>query len=456
MKLSATYLTGKAQFQLRRFRRAVNSLEDALPMAQAQKDTLILLDLYQLLSQAHFQRKNQEESLHYNDEYTELSQELLLRRKQERLDALKGALEEERELSSNIQLEALQNQLAADSAFGILEVKEDELLRQNLALVELQMKISEAERSKMFAENQRIEAENLRIEAERQRLEAEYQLEHAQLIRQYWIGGTIIVSLLLIGFFVYRQQRITRAREVALERERAERLEQIDGLKDQFLANTSHELRTPLNGIIGLSEGLLDQIAEDPDGTGVDRADLQTSLGMVVASGKRLASLVNDLLDFSRIRHADLQLRQRPTDLRTLTEVVLNVSYPLTQGKDLVLVNEVPEDLPAIFADEDRLTQILHNLIGNSIKFTESGAITVSAKVKGGMMAVQVRDTGIGIPPEKLDSIFEAFTQADGSIARQYSGTGLGLSITKYLVEQHGGEIWAQSQIDQGSTFFLT
>ncbi|MDX2286003.1 MAG: tetratricopeptide repeat protein [Bacteroidia bacterium] len=272
-----------------------------------------------------------------------------------------------------------------------------------------------------------------------------YQRQLAQ--RNYLLFGGLGLAAFGLVFFRVRQQRRSREQALTLERERSERLEQIDRLKDQFLANTSHELRTPLNGIIGITEGLLDQ---DLD------TDTRYNLGMVVASGKRLASLVNDLLDFSRIRNADLVLRQRPLHLRSLVDVVLQVSYPLTQGKNLKLLNEVSGDLPAAFADEDRLTQVLHNLVGNAIKFTESGHVRVDAAEKDGQLLLSVTDTGIGIPENKREAIFQEFVQADGSIQREYAGTGLGLSISKYLVEQHGGKMWVESEVGKGSTFFFT
>ncbi|MEZ4776522.1 MAG: ATP-binding protein [Bacteroidia bacterium] len=256
-------------------------------------------------------------------------------------------------------------------------------------------------------------------------------------------GGMVF---LLLRFQKKRQQKL---HEKELNRERAinERLIQIDHMKDQFLANTSHELRTPLNGIIGITESLFDA-SDDPH--------VRKNLGMVVSSGKRLASLVDDLLDFSRIRNADLELRQRPTDLHTLVEVVLQVSQPMTQGKKITLYNEIPADLPAVYADEDRITQVLYNLVGNAIKFTEQGFVKVGAKLENEQMEISVTDSGIGIPEDKREAIFEAFVQADGSISRTYAGTGLGLSISRNLIERHNGRIWVESTIGEGSTFFFT
>ena len=228
----------------------------------------------------------------------------------------------------------------------------------------------------------------------------------------------------------------------------------VNQLKDQFLANTSHELRTPLNGIIGLSEGLLDQ-ENDPG--------KQENLSLIVSSGKRLASLVNDILDFSKLRNHQIELRQKPIDLHALVQLVLRIHQPLVEGKDLQLINKLPDNLPPLLVDEDRLQQILFNLVGNAAKFTETGHVSVgtlpmdntnSSDVE--MLTIFVEDTGVGIPENKRAAIFEAFEQADGSIQREFAGTGLGLSISKQLVEMHGGKMWVTSEVGRGSTFFFT
>ncbi len=224
-------------------------------------------------------------------------------------------------------------------------------------------------------------------------------------------------------------------------------MKRVDKLKDEFLANTSHELRTPLNGIIGLSESLYDNI------TGEDQKE---DLSMIISSGKRLASLVNDILDFSKLKNFDIELQKKPLDLKSLSEIVLRINKPLVSGKDIELKNLVPNDLPPIDGDENRLQQIFNNLLGNAIKFTESGSISVSAAKKGKEITIIVSDSGIGIPENKRNIIFEEFQQADGSISREYAGTGLGLSISKHLVELHGGRMWVESEINKGSSFFFT
>ena len=228
-------------------------------------------------------------------------------------------------------------------------------------------------------------------------------------------------------------------------------LKEMDRLKDDFLANTSHELRTPLNGIIGITQSLL-------EGAGGPLTDEQiTNLQMVVSSGKRLDTLVNYILDFSKLKRQEIELQRKPIDFRQLTQLVMSLSKPLLGGKPLELQNQIADDLPPVYGDENRLQQIMHNLIGNAIKFTASGEVTVTAQVtEDNRIEITVADTGIGIPTDKFDDIFKSFEQVDASTAREYGGTGLGLSITKQLVELHGGTISVASELGHGSQFTLT
>jgi two-component system sensor histidine kinase ChiS len=236
-----------------------------------------------------------------------------------------------------------------------------------------------------------------------------------------------------------------------LERQN-EALERLNNLKDEFLANTSHELRTPLNGMIGIAESMM-------DGAIGQVSELQRkNLLLIVQSGHRLATLVNDILDFSKLRHKTIELQFQAVGLREIVEVVLTLSQPLISNKDLQLVNAIPSGLPPGQADENRLQQILYNLVGNAIKFTEKGSVEISATVVHGneQLTITVSDTGIGIPEDKLDQIFESFEQGDGSTAREYGGTGLGLAVTKKLVELHGGSIRVESTVGVGSRFTFT
>ncbi len=278
-----------------------------------------------------------------------------------------------------------------------------------------------------------------------------------------WFKAFIALLMLMVScaivFYVTKLRREIAQREKAEAALRASRdnleelnreLKRLDELKDEFLANTSHELRTPLNGIIGLAEALLDGVAGQlPEGAKRD-------LNMVVASGRRLASLVNDILDFSKLRHHDLELQIKPIDLATAVEVVLAVSRATIGGKDVKLSSDLSSSLPAVAADENRIQQILYNLVGNAIKFTHEGEIKVLAKEEDECVSVTVMDTGIGIPADRLESIFVPFEQVDGSTARKYGGTGLGLSVTKQLVQLHGGDIRVESKEGEGTKFVFT
>ncbi len=262
--------------------------------------------------------------------------------------------------------------------------------------------------------------------------------------------GFILTQAFLLSLRFSKSFRAVETLSGELESKNRQLLS-LDRLKDVFLANTSHELRTPLNGIIGIADSLRDGAA------GMLTAEAKSDLSLIISSGRRLASLVNDILDFSRIKNRDLTLNQKPTDLKSAVDVVLDLTKRLRDGRDLETRNDVPPDLPPVLADEDRLQQILLNLLGNAIKFTESGTISLSASDRhDGCVEVTVADTGIGIPGDKIERVFEPFEQADGSIARSYGGTGIGLSITRSLVELHGGAIRAESGEGTGSRFIFT
>ncbi len=256
--------------------------------------------------------------------------------------------------------------------------------------------------------------------------------------------------------------------------EQNQQLKKLDRLKDEFLANTSHELRTPLNGIIGIAEFILEE----------SNAELNTlsisNLTMIVSSARRLSNLINDILDFSKIRHNKLKLQIKAIDIRGVVETVVTLNqFLIGKNRNLQLINAIPTDLPPVEADENRLQQILYNIIGNAIKFTESGKIKISAQLitdhpkhpehqphapnttnqnigESQQLQILISDTGIGISPDQLELIFESFEQVESSIDRRYGGTGLGLAVTKQLVELHGGKLWVESELGVGSCFSFT
>jgi PAS domain S-box-containing protein len=239
-------------------------------------------------------------------------------------------------------------------------------------------------------------------------------------------------------------------RDITARKQAEQALLRADALKDEFLANTSHELRTPLNGIIGIGQSMID------GATGPLSDEQRRNLAMIVASGRRLANLVNDLLDFSKLRHEKIALNCRPTDLHALADLVLTVSQALIGKRPLRLFNRIPPQIALAEADEDRVQQILFNVVGNAVKFTPAGTVEVSAQARDAWLEVVVADTGIGIAPERFEKIFESFSQGDGSAAREQGGTGLGLAITRQLLELHGGTIKVESEVGVGSRFAFT
>lgn len=275
--------------------------------------------------------------------------------------------------------------------------------------------------------------------------------------KTWWAYALYVIVMVCLVYVYVRYKTKVQARELErqrreLEQERlvSERLRQIDKLKDEFLANTSHELRTPLNGIIGIAESLFDGVL------GKTTEKMGVNLSMIISSGKRLANLINDILDFSKLKTQHLELQRKPIDIKSLTDVVLQICQPLISGKKLILKNEIASDVPPLDGDENRLQQILYNLVGNAIKFTESGLVTVSAKARDEKVEVSVSDTGIGIPEDKIGDIFKSFEQVSASIEREYGGVGLGLTVTKQLVELHNGTIRVESKVGKGSTFTFT
>lgn len=225
----------------------------------------------------------------------------------------------------------------------------------------------------------------------------------------------------------------------------AEKLEKVESMRRQLIGDVSHELRTPLTAIKGSMEGLMDGVLPEND---------ETYMG-IYREVDRLQRLVNDLQELSRVEAGAYELDLHPLDLLVVISAVVKRLELQFKEKGVLLEVDVPDDLPSIQADEDRIGQVLLNLVGNALQFTPSGgSVVVSAAQRNKEIKISVSDTGIGISPEDIENIFTRFYRVDKSRSRAGGGSGIGLTISKYLVEAHGGRIWVESAgLDRGSTF---
>jgi signal transduction histidine kinase len=232
--------------------------------------------------------------------------------------------------------------------------------------------------------------------------------------------------------------------------DKSRQLEEASQHKSQFLANMSHELRTPLNAILGYTELMADGAYGEPSEKMLD------ILKRLEANGRHLLGLINDVLDLSKIEAGQLVLELCDYCIQDIAQTVRSTLEPLASDKKLAFKLELASDLPAGHGDGRRLTQVLINLVGNAIKFTDAGEVVIKAEANNGTFHVSVCDTGPGISAADQAKLFQQFQQADNAITRKKGGTGLGLAISKRIIEMHGGRIWVESQPGQGSIFTFT
>ena len=265
------------------------------------------------------------------------------------------------------------------------------------------------------------------------------------VVRRRTIGEFGKNTVDLIKTFAAQSARLFREIE-----DKSRQLEEASQHKSQFLANMSHELRTPLNAILGYTELMADGAYGEPS------EKMLGVLKRLESNGKHLLGLINDVLDLSKIEAGQLVLELSDYSLQDIAQTVRSTLEPLAADKKLAFKLELAPELPAGHGDGRRLTQVLINLVGNAIKFTDAGEVAIKAETNDGAFHVSVRDTGPGISAADQTRLFQEFQQADNAITKKKGGTGLGLAISKRIVEMHGGKIWVESQVGQGSTFAFT
>ncbi|GAB3789704.1 ATP-binding protein [Virgibacillus kimchii] len=255
-----------------------------------------------------------------------------------------------------------------------------------------------------------------------------------------------LISIIMIALLLFNRH----IRMAQINEQQTKELQEADKSKDEFLANTSHELRNPLHGVINIAQTILDDKEEKLSEKNRD------NLKLLINVGQRMTFTLNDLLDVTRLQEHRIKLKKDNIDLRTVSHGVLDMVRFMADGKELQFNLNIPHAFPNVHADENRLIQILFNLLHNAVKYTNSGTITISADHNNKMAKVYVQDTGVGMSKEVLNKIFQPYEQEDSSITSIGGGLGLGLSICKQLVELHGGEIIVDSMSGKGSTFSFT
>lgn len=276
-----------------------------------------------------------------------------------------------------------------------------------------------------------------------------------ELYRGYIVGTFVLfilqAVLILVLLINRRKRRSAEAELVQANRSlqaMTEKLISIDKVKDEFLVTTSHELQTPLNGIINISETLGEGKYGD-----VNKKQ-EEELKVILALSRRISLLIRDIIDIEKIKRNEMELNLTVIDIKSASTVIVEVLKHLIDSKNVKILVNIPEELSPVFADENRLLQILFNLMGNGVKFTAKGTIILSAEEKGDFVKVSIEDTGIGISKEKQGKLFHAFTQAEDEISIQYGGSGLGLYVSRQLLKRMNGQIFLEWSEPQKGTCF--
>ncbi len=285
----------------------------------------------------------------------------------------------------------------------------------------------------------------------------------------YLYLAIILTGLMVVGGIAFYIHRLNRRLDIRVKERTAalekayEELKELDRLKSDFLSNVSHELRTPMTSVFGfarlvrkkLEDAIFPKVAAD-EKTARAISQVRENLDIITQESERLTRLINDVLDSAKLEAGQMEWDFAAVSPRGLIERTIAVTAPLAGQKGLALESEIAPDLPAVRGDENRLLQVLINLVGNAVKFTDHGQISLRAERQGAFVRFSVQDSGCGIAEEDRGKVFDKFRQIGDTLTDKPHGTGLGLSICQQIVRHHGGEIWLESQPGAGSVFFLT
>ncbi|MBW7474337.1 response regulator [Paenibacillus oenotherae] len=271
-------------------------------------------------------------------------------------------------------------------------------------------------------------------------------VKHSLWVELIYYPFDMILTFLMIATFCFKRY----FRTVIQTHRLADQLKEAAKQKDDFLANTSHELRNPLHGMLNIAQSVLD------NETHALHSSNAKSIELLITIGRRMSFVLNDLLDLTRLKESGIRLQASSIHIQTVAAGVLDMLRFMTEGKPVRFINQIPDTFPAVYADENRLIQILFNLLHNALKYTNEGSITVDARLENGKACILITDTGIGMSEAAQQTIFQPYQQGDSGSSEIGGGIGLGLSISKQLVELHGGTLDVRSTPDQGSEFSFT
>ena len=347
-----------------------------------------------------------------------------------------------------LQNKSLQLHNILKRAYEAIEDYKNSLQHERLAN-QIQQQLS-GQKVRFLGEITKIDRQVLQQQEKLVELEKDQQIMALKLEQQkqnqiIWIGIAILIFSL--SFFIY--YRYSYRKEIQRQKKVNQRLEELDKVKDRVLTNTSHELRTPLNGIIGLS----DVIIKDEENQFSEST--LNCLKLIRSSGEQLSLVVNDILELSKLKNSTITLVKSRFDLQDVVKDVIAVCQPNLSGKNIRIINRNDGEKTLVHLDRGRIQQILFNIIGNAIKFTETGKIEIISSLTNSQLEIQVKDTGKGIPTENLERIFAGFEQVDAGNSREQPGTGLGLAISKGIAEAMGGNIKLTSELGVGTRVYI-